>query len=249
MNANGVEFTSIALSIEGTGFDASARSFASQNHFDAAGIDCVLDGEQRTQIRAGFGYYSGHDPARTPSQLGSGSRRAFVILNGVTDSTSHQPWELLYSSNEFLRNDAAEVLALINAVMPGGGSAGGLSFAAWSAENGLPMSALPSGDDDQDALSNAVEFYLGTSPVMPNASPLDIERVDSGRARLTYTLGKNREGVTAQWEGSDNLEQWSVIDVAPDDWIVTEGGTVDSAAVTVPFSSMKYLRLSIAVSP
>jgi hypothetical protein len=248
VNANGIEVVSIAVTIEIVGQDSPVRSYATTNHFDFAGVDCVLDGDVRTMHRAGFSYYTGFPASATPSQLGSGRRRNFTVLNGVQDSPSHAPWELLYSSQSFGSRNADEVLGLIDSVMPGGGgNPSGLTYAAWLTENGLPEDTPVAGDADGDGLTNGVEFYIGTSPITADLQPLTISRVDEDHVAVSYTMGKDREGVTAVLEGSSDFTTWAMVDVPDESWTITPGETLDSAMATVPISGMQFFRLNVTL--
>ena len=243
MNANGVEVVSLLLSIEPDGFDRTIRDFVETNGFDQGGVDCILEGSEREQVREGFSYYTGLPSSSVPRS--SAQRRAFVILNGVTDSASHDPWELLYVSQSYGSGVKDEVLGHINAIMPGGTS--GVTFASWAADNELPESAMPIGDADGDGLSNGIEFYLGTSPVTITAQPLTIARLDEAQVSLNYPLGQDREGVTVQLEGSDDLTEWRVVDVPAEKWVITPGEGEDAAVISVPSESFGFLRLSVTL--
>ncbi|MEN9023302.1 MAG: hypothetical protein ABF370_22640, partial [Verrucomicrobiales bacterium] len=133
-------------------------------------------------------------------------------------------------------------------VMPGGGgSSGGLTYLAWLAENDLPEDTPTSGDSDGDGLTEEVEFYLGTSPLVPDLQPLRIARVDEAHVSVSYTLGQNRESVAVALEGSSNGTAWETLDVSEDDWIVSPGEALDSATVTLPINRVQLLRINVSV--
>ncbi len=249
LNANGVEIVSIALGIEdNAGFDQRVMQDPARWGFDLAGVDCVLDGSDRTEIREGFAYYTGLSPSRIP---GTGQRRAFVILNGVTNSPSHKPWELLHFSHGFSSTQSDSLLALIDSVMPGDGSGGGgdptgQSYTEWMAEAGLP-DAAPLEDGDGDGLSNVVEFYFDTPPGQANPSPLQFSSID-GTFRLAYPVGKDRTGVTVGLETSTSLAEWQSLDVPEGDWVLTEGESVDQVDVSLPADMESFVRLRVTLS-
>ena len=237
---------SLLLSIEPDGFDGTIRDFVDTNGFDQGGVDCVLEGNQRDQVREGFSYYTGLPSSRVPRS--SAQRRAFLILNGVTDSASHDPWKLLYFSQSYGSGVKDEVLGHINSIMPGdGGGPGGLTFSVWLNDNGLPADTSVSGDADGDGLSNGVEFYLDRPPLATELQPLSIARVDETQVSVSYTMGQNREGVIASLEGSDDCITWSTVDVPAKDWVITPGEGLDSAKITLPVNGVQFLRLTVAV--
>ncbi len=239
---------SLLLTIEVVGQDTLTRNFANTHHFDMSGVDCVLDGDARTQHREGFSYYTGFPASATPSQLGSARRRNFIVLNGVQDSQSHTPWELLYSTQSFGSRDAGEIIGLIDSVMPGGGgSSGGLTYLAWLAENDLPEDTPTSADSDGDGLTEGVEFYLGRSPFVPDLQPLRIARVDEAHVAVSYTLGQNRESVAVALEGSSNGTAWETLDIPEADWTISLGEALDSATITLPINGVQFLRINVTV--
>jgi hypothetical protein len=248
-NANGVEVVSVVLSIEPNSFDSSVLSFAVNTGFEYAGIDCVLDGDTRAEVREGFSYYSGLSSSRVPSS--SALRRAFVLINGVQNSPSHALWEVLYNDDSYSRARQASVLASIDSIMPGTdngvGGGIGMSFTAWAAANDLSEAESPLMDSDGDGLSNAMEFYFGAEPNAPNVLPLSVSQEEGKAAVLHFPTGKDRVGLTAVVEGSSDLTQWIPIELVEDAWFIEPGEMIDQATVTLPLEAPPFARLSVTL--
>ena len=171
-NDNGVPITSIVLGIEPNGFDSSVASFTSNIGFNHAGLDLVEEDGSRTNIREGFGYYSGEDPATIPRRVSINERRRFVILNG---QPGEDQWRVLYISNDFASRDTASVRSAIDSVVntsemvdplppvdqdtDGDGLTDRFEIVNGLDEND-PVDALD--DADNDGVTNLGEFLAGT---------------------------------------------------------------------------------------
>lgn len=81
------------------------------------GVDLIVDGGERRNIRNGFEHYSGYPASSTPGQVPTSQRRRLVILDGREGASQ---WQLLYSSNDYRSQEAAEIRAVIDAVGAGG---------------------------------------------------------------------------------------------------------------------------------
>ncbi len=247
-NANGVEIVSIVLGIEHSNFDSSIRSFQSNTGFDMAGVDCVLEGSERTAFRESFSYFTGRSPARIPS---SGSRREFVILNGVANSPSHEQWQLLYRDSSYSSSDRQTILSLIDAVMPGGDpEPTGNSYDAWLASQSLPLGAAgPMDDPDGDRLTNLLEFYFGSSPLVETPNPLVISAQGDALA-VEFPEALNLQGVEPVIQRSTNLIDWSDLSLTDDQWQRMQQDDSNRVSIHLPMSDLpvECYRLSVTLS-
>ena len=89
------------------------RDFVSNIHFDSGGLDLIEENGRRINVRHGFSYYSGEDPARTPGQVPISRRRRFVILDG---QPGPDQWKIAYISTDFSRGNTSEVRAAIDGI-------------------------------------------------------------------------------------------------------------------------------------
>jgi endo-beta-N-acetylglucosaminidase D len=118
------------------------------------------------------------------------------------------------------------------------------SFASWSASQGVP-GALATSDEDNDGISNLMEYAVGTSLQSPNASPGNL----SG-AVITYAKGSNaitNGDVTWIIETSETL--------APGSWTTqvthNPGNTSSTISHTLSssLSGRVFARLRVSQSP
>ena len=89
-----------------------------------------------------------------------------------------------------------------------------MSFADWQVANFDSTNApgaLAADDPDLDNRSNYLEYLLGTSPQLPNASAdLSLDVSSSAVATISYLLSPN---AIAQVQTSTNLSNWSLWNV------------------------------------
>lgn len=130
-------------------------------------------------------------------------------------------------------------------------------FAGWASANGL--SGDPEEDFDQDGLSDAVEFVLGTDP---KAGTGGGPAVATPGTDLTFTFNRDRDSLTpdisVDIEVSTDLADWSeVYHVGPvggpsaPEVEVTDNGDFDSIKLTLPrdLDTAKFARLRVTVTP
>lgn len=241
----------MVLGIESSNFDSSIRSFARNEGFEMSGVDCVVEGTRRTAFREGFSYYSGLSPNRIPGR--SSDRSRFVVINGVTGSSSHEPWQVLFNANSVSNATRTSLMTEIDSVMPGNGTGNSDSgtYAAWIETFGLDEALVnPGMNPDDDDLDNLLEFYFNTSPVMADGSPLSLTRDAQRRRVLQFAFGKAREGLEVRLEGSADLQAWEPVESASaDTWNIVSGeDEVDHASVVLPQDAPPYVRLRVAMA-
>lgn len=244
-NANGVEIVSIAIGIEDNSFyDQHVMRDPARWGFDLTGIDCVLDGDTRTQIREGIAYYSGY----SANVVIDKNRRNIVILNGVADSPNHKAWEVLHTSPYYISQQRDRILAAIDSVMPGerSGASEEESFASWMVAAGLPGED-PFEDSDGDGLSNALEYYFDTSPTIAGASPLRYVHRHGARW-MAFPARKIRSQVSVEIEASHSLTDWHILEIPENDFRIATEGSMDQAEVKLPSESAPFARLRVTLS-
>ena len=99
--------------MESQGFDYIVTSYASNIDFDHAGLDLVVNSNDRTGIRENFCYFSGEDPAQTPGQVSINECRCCVILVG---QPGPDHFKVAYLSSDFSTKHPKAVRTAINAL-------------------------------------------------------------------------------------------------------------------------------------
>ncbi len=205
-----MEIVSLCLALEPDGFDKVIQDFAENAGFHYSGLDALPDAQgAREQSRAGYDYFTGRavEPVRN-------TRRRLVVLNGLTDSPTHDLWEPIVNQDYFLtNNDAEDVRLAIDAVEPAASSMtpespDGLTFDVWAESLGV---GDPDADPDADGLTNRVEFFSGLDPTYPNRSlreRLHLLRQSDGVWILRYPRTARARKVSARLLTSDNLTDW-----------------------------------------
>lgn len=248
-NAHGVDVVSMVIGIEDNNFDSSVRSFANNENFQLAGVDCMIaDDGSRSSFRDAFAYFTGLSPARIP---GTGQRRRFVILNGVQNSSSHADMEVLYSENDFRTSEASNVLALIDSIMPGSTTAPSNDYAAFQSAASLPVGQADALDDaDGDGTSNLLEFVLGQSPTETDGHPIKAV-TQGGVSQVQFTEAIGIEGVDVSIETSTNFVDWQSLNTPFADWPrETINDTAQRVMVTLPETEANlYVRLRATLTP
>lgn len=220
--------------------------YLSGKRFTDGGLDCVLEGGERTAIRESFAYYSGQSAAFIPSLS---LRRQFVVLDG-TDG-----FRVLYNTNDFTSAKAPEVLEAIHSVTLEGVVGEGLTYAMWAIREELPtVLASPEQDADGDGMANLVEFYFDTPPKVKGASPVAWSGSEAGY-QLSFPDGKDRSGVEVEVEFSDDLETWEALAVDEGQWTREQGEGSDRRVLAwkpgddgMP-STARFLRLKLRLAP
>ncbi|WP_193212823.1 autotransporter outer membrane beta-barrel domain-containing protein [Luteolibacter marinus] len=131
------------------------------------------------------------------------------------------------------------------------------SFADWAGNNGL--SGDPADDFDDDGLSDAVEFVLGTDPKASNGSAT---MVSAPGTDLVFTFNRDHDSLTpdvsVDIEVGTNLVDWpDVYHVGPvggpsaTEVETVDNGDHDTITLTVPRDSdaAKFARLRVTVTP
>jgi hypothetical protein len=142
-------------------------------------------------------------------------------------------------------------------VLPGGspGRADGLTFAAWLALYGLNEQS--GNDQDQDGLTNRMEFALGGNPLEPNVGEtsvlptVSIQNLTHPQTQPYLALTVNRPqgllGVRYQAESSADLQTWTPIPAASETTGNEQGGITDTWLAPQPLGAepRQYLRLRV----
>ncbi|MEM7385556.1 MAG: hypothetical protein AAF514_11485 [Verrucomicrobiota bacterium] len=233
---------SLVLSLESSGFDGSVQSFWTAHDYNGGGLDAIVEDGSRTEVRNGFSFFSGYPASRSPGSIGD--RRRVVIINGLTDSSSHQPWEILFNDSTYRSNQAEDVQALIDSVMPGGGSGGGNDFAAWSADQSFPDGLSgPNDDADRDGSANLQEFFAGTDPLFADGQSIQIQPMD-GAFGLSYRMANGLAGVTGRLASSSDLVEWTPLD--SENITMVEGEATTEVTVVVESGEpIRFFRLEV----
>ncbi|MBN8456880.1 MAG: autotransporter-associated beta strand repeat-containing protein [Verrucomicrobia bacterium] len=130
-------------------------------------------------------------------------------------------------------------------------------FQSWATSNGL--SGNPAADFDNDGLSDAVEYVLGTSATAANAGG---PTGGASNGNLVFTFNRDHASltpdVTVAVETGTTLGAWpgvyhvGVDTPSSDPGItVTDNGTYDTVTLTVPMGTdtAKFARLRVTVAP
>jgi len=133
------------------------------------------------------------------------------------------------------------------------GSSDDTSFAAWALSNGV---SDPNGDSDHDGLKEAIEYYLGSDPMVPDslAGPTDVIVDDGGILYfgLEFTRQPAADDATGVAEHSVDLVNWS--NAAADVVLVSNTRNPDGTETiifrsTLPLGSevREFLRLKVTI--
>ncbi len=188
-------------------------------------------------VREGFSYYTGVSPALTSYQVSIEQRRVFVVLNGVANSASHDPWELLYRDSTFTASRAPMLRSLIDSI-EGPSANPFLDYESWIERFDLtPEMAGRDQDPDGDGAPSGVEFLLGLDPTRADVREgFAIERSPGGHSVLSYREARNRTGSILAVEISTASGIWSPFE--PDPAAVTSEALEDYERISVDLSRL-----------
>ena len=254
MNTQGVEITSLALSIEDSVFDSTANSAGIRAWgMDVFGVDSKAD--RVTELREAFAYFAGVSAATPPGTLGFSNRRRLVVLQGVSggqDASGGEltQWRILLneqlSSGVFGSADAQLLAAAINSVHP---APANQNYASWSTANSLPSGLSgPFQDADGDGDENIKEFFFFTSPTdnADTSAPV-FQMTPTPGHQMTFRRAKNIVGVEMKLKSSTDLVDWSTeVVLTPTNTSVVDQGDYEEVTVTLPLSgAFRFYRIEL----
>ena len=214
-----------------------------RNGFHMAGIDAVLEGNNRTKIRESFSYYSGLSAAGIP---GIGDRRRFVIVNRVKNAEDQMENQILESSKSFRSSDTDRIVGIINSTVESMEPAQ-LTYQDWVESESLGDNSDPNADPDQDGRINLFEFFSGSDPMVGDGSLLEISRTSGSMMEVRYVRALDIAGVTATVESTSDLQNWTAM--SPIDTTETPGESIKEVAATFSSDeSAMYLRLKVELT-
>jgi uncharacterized repeat protein (TIGR03803 family) len=149
-----------------------------------------------------------------------------------------------------------EVLSFSTPVQPGGG------FAAWLTAAGGAGGATAAGSDpDKDGTSNAIEYVLGSNPLLADFPAQPAATFTPSQIIFTFLRADASESpdLTLTVETGETLQSWpsgyligpNTASSSPGVSVVENGTSPDLITVTIPkFSSLlKFARLKAVVTP
>jgi autotransporter-associated beta strand protein len=141
-------------------------------------------------------------------------------------------------------------LTVVPLVIPG--------FAAWA--SGLGLSGVATGDFDSDSYVDALEYVLGTDPLVADKANITTERV-GGDLVVTFDRDDRSEtpDIAVTVESGTDLATWPLVYTVGADTatstagvtIAENGSAADSVTVTIPMGSdtRRFARVKVTVTP
>jgi uncharacterized delta-60 repeat protein len=145
------------------------------------------------------------------------------------------------------------------------------AFETWAATSGLPPGATPTGDHDNDGVSNFLEFVFGTEPAASGSGPGVIE-VTNGvitqrgtptvrvqnipnsvdfRALFGRRIGHDTEGLTYTVQFSADMTIWQNSTATPT--VIAEDYGIQACTVPYPFfihgKKARFFRVNVTSTP
>jgi len=121
-----------------------------------------------------------------------------------------------------------------------------LDFARWIANFPGLSDVSPSGDPDNDGLSNAMEYFMALDPSVPDASGAMVSGASAQAAHLDYRRSKalnGMSGVVAWSPGLMGDAVWSTNSVT--DELLEDHDTWELRRATVPWTSSDHIFLRL----
>lgn len=258
------------------GFDAA------QSGWNPASVGAAFHELGRTTVRPIFGQ-DGRFAASVSGDGATAQGRAIVLwvvqtsgvaLSGadsnvvahalVTSSAPHWVFPdpaLLPPHNAATLAFGEATQVILGAAVPGGAASvslarSGRSYAVWSEAAFSPgETRTAAGDDpDGDGVANLVEFFAGSSPLVPNQVPVAVGMESSGGQRwLVLTIDQSpwAQGVAVEIQTSTDLASWLPV---ADTSISGDGAALwkQAGRVAAPApggSERRYLRAVVRTAP
>ncbi len=115
----------------------------------------------------------------------------------------------------------------------------------WLIEHGLdPTDAAALADADSDGQSNALEWILGTDPLVPD-SPVTGLSAAEDIMNLTYTRRKvDGTGIHAEWSPDLTESSWTTAGLTES--VINDDGEIETVTVAVPMThDRKFVRIRV----
>lgn len=123
-----------------------------------------------------------------------------------------------------------------------------INYAAWKP---LVFTTTPNSeqgplrDPDSDGITNGIEFYCGTDPLVSNTNPL-VLKYEGGVVTLQYPKAPGRLIQTAQLTSSSNLVDWAPLQAFPTPTLFSSTGFADIfQTIGSPGFSKRFFRLGV----
>ena len=233
-NDSGVEFTSILLSLETSGFDRLIRTAAENNGFSQHGLDSLSD--RNSNVRDGFSFYRGVGSTGPPGSLSFAQRRRIVIIDN---------------------RDAFNPVIRHNDLPLGSGSLGApnvalipseLDFNTWLADFSPPAGQNGTFDDpDQDGSTNLLEFSSGTDPT--NASDFPFQKLVASGDGFQLTVRRfTMAGGIARGFDSGTLGNLSSTNIDESNATsISLGGDIEEVSIPLPANFGPFIRQTVTL--
>ena len=242
-NDSGVEFTSILLSLETSGFDRLIRTAAENNGFSQHGLDSLSD--RNSNVRDGFSFYRGVGSTGPPGSLSFAQRRRIVIID------NRDAFNPVIRHNDLPLGSGslgAPNVALIQAAINNTPAPSELDFNTWLADFSPPAGQNGTFDDpDQDGSTNLLEFSSGTDPT--NASDFPFQKLVASEDGFQLTVRRfTMAGGIARGFDSGTLGNLSSTNIDESNATsISLGGDIEEVSIPLPANFGPFIRQTVTL--